>query len=125
MEIRISTQNDIPTIAGLAESNLAEQMRTYLDYLPAKTVNHVTGDTSKKGNMTDIVKGLSDEQIDELAAHYAELPYKPMKQPFDAALAKAGQKLHDDSGCKKCHPKAARWRKTRPPSSPVSPRATC
>ncbi|MCO4198704.1 cytochrome c553 [Aeromonas hydrophila] len=53
--------------------------------------------------MTDIVKGLSDEQIDELAAHYAELPYKPMKQPFDAALAKAGQKLHDDSGCKKCH----------------------
>lgn len=99
----ISTQNDIPTIAGLAESNLAEQLRTYLDGRPAKTVNHVTGDTSKKGNMTDIVKGLSDEQIDELAAHYAELPYKPMKQPFDAALAKAGQKLHDDSGCKKCH----------------------
>lgn len=45
----ISTQNDIPTIAGLAESNLAEQMRTYLDGRPAKTVNHVTGDTSKKG----------------------------------------------------------------------------
>ncbi|WP_033136692.1 periplasmic diheme shuttle PdsA [Aeromonas finlandensis] len=99
----ISTHTDIPTIAGVAESNLAEQLRTYLDGRPAKTVNHVTGDTSKQGNMIDIVKGLSDEQIDELAAHYAELPYKPMKQPFDAALAKAGQKLHEESGCKKCH----------------------
>jgi sulfide dehydrogenase cytochrome subunit len=99
----ISTHNDIPTIAGLAEANISEQLRTYLDGRPAKTVNHVTGDTSKQGNMTDIVKGLSDDQIDELAAHYAELPYQPMKQPFDAALAKAGQKLHEESGCKKCH----------------------
>ncbi|HIC8840755.1 MULTISPECIES: periplasmic diheme shuttle PdsA [Aeromonas] len=99
----ISSHTDIPTIAGIAESNLAEQMRSYLDGRPAKTVNHVTGDTSKQGNMTDIVKGLSDDQIDELAAYYAELPYQPMKQPFDAALAKAGQKLHEESGCKKCH----------------------
>ena len=99
----VSTHQDIPTIAGIAESNLGDQMRSYLDGRPAKTVNHVTGDTSKKGNMTEVVKGLKDEQIDELAAHYAALAYKPLKQPFDAALAAAGQKLHDDSGCKKCH----------------------
>ncbi|MFB2862089.1 c-type cytochrome [Aeromonas sp. MdU4] len=99
----ISAHNDMPTIAGIAESNLASQMRSYLDGRPAKTVNHVTGDTSKKENMTDIVKGLSDDQIDELAAYYAELPYKSMKQPFDAGLAKAGKKLHDEQGCKKCH----------------------
>ena len=99
----VSTHADIPTIAGIAESNLGDQMRSYLDGRPAKTVNHVSGDTSKKGNMTDVVKSLKDEQIDELAAHYAALSYKPLKQPVDAALAAAGQKLHDGSGCKKCH----------------------
>ena len=99
----ISTHADIPTIAGIAEINLGDQLRSYLDGRPAKTVNHVSGDTSKQGNMADIVKGLSDEQIDELAAHYAGLSYTPMKQPFDAALAQTGQKLHESAGCEKCH----------------------
>lgn len=98
----VSTKQDIPTIAGIAEANLGEQMRAYLDGRPAKTVNHVTGDTSKKGNMTDVVKGLNDAQIDELAAHFAALPFSATKQPFDAAKAAQGKKVHAAS-CEKCH----------------------
>lgn len=92
----VSTHADVPTIAGIPEINLGDQMRSYHDGRPAKAI----GD---KGNMTDVVKKLSEEQIDELAAHYAALTFKPMKQPFDAALAKTGEKLHADAKCEKCH----------------------
>ncbi|PJG57549.1 periplasmic diheme shuttle PdsA [Aeromonas cavernicola] len=98
----VSSHTDIPTIAGLAEANIGDQLRTYLDGRPAKTVKHVSGDTSKQGNMSEVVKGLNEAQIDELAAHFAALPYTAMKQPFDAAKAAAGQKLHKAS-CEKCH----------------------
>lgn len=91
----VSTHADIPTIAGIPEINLGDQMRSYHDGRPAKVVDGK--------NMTDIVKKLSEEQIDELAAHYAALTFKPMKQPFDAALAKTGEKLHADAKCEKCH----------------------
>ncbi|MGY3887173.1 periplasmic diheme shuttle PdsA [Aeromonas aquatica] len=91
----VSTHADIPTIAGIAEINLGDQLRSYLDGRPAKVVDGK--------NMTDIVKKLSEEQIDELAAHYAGLSYTPMKQPFDAALAQTGKKLHESAGCEKCH----------------------
>ncbi|MCH7369606.1 cytochrome c-553 [Aeromonas sp. MR16] len=91
----MSTHADIPTIAGIAEINLGDQLRSYLDGRPAKVVDGK--------NMTDIVKKLSEEQIDELAAHYAGLSYTPMKQPFDAALAQTGKKLHESAGCEKCH----------------------
>ncbi|MGL5948400.1 MAG: c-type cytochrome [Aeromonas sp.] len=99
----VSQHTDIPTIAGLAQSNLADQMRAYLDGRPAKTVNHVSGDTSKKGNMTEAVKALSEEQIDALAEHYSALPFKALAQPFDAALAATGKALHESADCKKCH----------------------
>lgn len=91
----VSTHADIPTIAGIPEINLGDQMRSYHDGRPAKVVDGK--------NMTDIVKKLSEEQIDELAAHYSALTFKPMKQPFDAALAKTGEKLHADAKCEKCH----------------------
>lgn len=91
----VSTHADVPTIAGIAEANLGEQMRSYLDGRPAKAI---------KGNdMTKEVKKLSEEQIDELAAHYAALTFKPMKQPVDAALAATGKALHTSAGCEKCH----------------------
>lgn len=91
----VSTHADIPTIAGIAETNLGDQLRSYLDGRPAKVVDGK--------NMTDIVKKLGDEQIDELAAHYAGLSYAPMKQSFDATLAQTGKKLHESAGCEKCH----------------------
>lgn len=98
----VSTQTDIPTIAGIPEWNLSDQMFQYLDGRPAKTVNYVLGDTSKTGDMLSIVESLSEDQIEDLAAHYAELPFVRAQQPFDADLAAAGKVLHDKS-CARCH----------------------
>ncbi|MFR9719351.1 c-type cytochrome [Aeromonas diversa] len=98
----ISLSQAIPTIGGLPAVNLGEQMRTYLEGRPAKRVNQVSGDTSKAGDMTQVMKSLSDAQIDALAAYYAALPFVPAKQPFDAAKAAAGKALHQ-AKCEKCH----------------------
>ena len=52
--------------------------------------------------MCAIAADLSEDDIDALAAAYAELPYVKAKQDFDAGLAAAGEALHDEH-CDKCH----------------------
>ncbi|PSU33950.1 c-type cytochrome [Photobacterium lutimaris] len=98
----VSSQTDIPTISGIPEWNLSDQMLQYLDGRPAKTVNYVHGDTSQSDDMANIVESLSEDQIEALAAHYAELPFVRAQQPFDADLAAMGKELHDKS-CARCH----------------------
>ncbi len=61
------------------------------------------GDTSRAPtNMCAIAAELSEDDIDALAVAYAELPYVPAKQDFDAGLAATGKAVHDEL-CDKCH----------------------
>ena len=53
-------------------------------------------------DMNMIVKRLSDEDIEAVAAFYSEQTWRPHNQPFDAALAKRGAAVHDIK-CDKCH----------------------
>ena len=53
-------------------------------------------------NMCAAVADLSDDDIDEIAAHYAAMPFVAVKQEFDAALAAAGQAIHERD-CAVCH----------------------
>jgi sulfide dehydrogenase cytochrome subunit len=52
--------------------------------------------------MCKVTEGLSDDDIEAIAASYAELPYVRAKQDFDAALASAGEAIHDEH-CDRCH----------------------
>lgn len=45
---------------------------------------------------------LTDPQIEQLAHHFADMPFKAADQKFDAALAATGKGLHDKN-CKGCH----------------------
>ena len=45
---------------------------------------------------------LSDDDIVELAAHFAEMPYKLAREDFDAALAAEGEEIHKKD-CGMCH----------------------
>ena len=54
------------------------------------------------GVMCQISASLSDDDIVELAAHFAEMPYKPAGEDFDAALAAEGEKIHKKD-CGMCH----------------------
>ncbi|WP_218768522.1 c-type cytochrome [Vibrio parahaemolyticus] len=99
----VSSDTNIPTIAGIPEFNFFDQMLRYLEGRPSASVNHVYGDTSqKKGDMMTIVKSLSEAQIEELAKHYAGLEFVPAKQSFDQALAMKGKAIHAKS-CENCH----------------------
>ncbi|WP_218763570.1 c-type cytochrome [Vibrio parahaemolyticus] len=99
----VSSDTNIPTIAGIPEFNFFDQMLRYLEGRPSASINHVYGDTSqKKGDMVTIVKSLSEAQIEELAKHYAGLEFVPAKQSFDQALAMKGKAIHAKS-CENCH----------------------
>ena len=45
---------------------------------------------------------LTEDQIIELAAHFAAMPYAAAGEEFDAALADAGKAIHDRD-CAICH----------------------
>jgi cytochrome c553 len=53
--------------------------------------------------MQAFVKGLTDEQISQLAKYYATQPAKPAPKEVDAAKAARGALLSQQAGCVSCH----------------------
>ncbi|MCG6287583.1 c-type cytochrome [Vibrio vulnificus] len=98
----VSGHTDIPTIAGIPEFNLSDQMLRYLEGRPANTVQHVSGDIRQSGDMATIVRSLTEDEIEQLAAYYADMEFVRAKQPFDQALANQGKAIHLKS-CESCH----------------------
>lgn len=103
----VSQWSDVPTIAGLAEFVHVDALFIYQDEArPCAESEYRQGDTSRAATtMCAIAAELSEDDIDELAAAYAEMPYVKAKQDFDADKAAAGQALHDKH-CDKCHSEA-------------------
>jgi sulfide dehydrogenase cytochrome subunit len=100
----VSQSSDVPTIAGLAEFVHIDALFFYQDEArPCAESEYRHGDTSRAATtMCAIAADLSEADIEELAAAYAELPYVKAKQEFDASLAAAGKALHD-ADCDRCH----------------------
>ena len=100
----VSQWTDVPTIAGMPEFVHADALFIYKDGArPCAESKYRQGDTSRPATtMCAIAADLSEDDIEALAAAYAELPYVKAKQEFDADLAAAGKALHDDK-CDRCH----------------------
>lgn len=100
----VSQWTDVPTIAGLAEFVHVDALYVYAEEArPCSESKYRQGDTSRPATtMCAIAANLSEDDIDGLAAAYAELPYVKAKQDFDADLAAAGKALHEEH-CDKCH----------------------
>jgi sulfide dehydrogenase cytochrome subunit len=100
----VSQHTDVPTIAGLPEFTHADALYFFRDEeRPCSESEYRYGDTSRPATtMCAVTADLSDDQIDEIAAHYFELPFVPAQQDFDAALAAQGKAIHD-ANCEKCH----------------------
>lgn len=98
----VSSNTNIPSIAGIPEFNHVDQMLRYLEGRPAATVNYIYGDTSKKGDMASVVKSLNESQIEQIAKYYSEIEFVRADQPFDEALAAKGKAIHLKS-CESCH----------------------
>ena len=100
----VSQWNDVPTIAGIPEFVHADALYIFRDGdRPCSESEFRQGDTSRAATtMCDVTADLSDEQIDEIAAYYAEKPFVAAKQEFDADKAAAGQAIHE-ANCDRCH----------------------
>ena len=79
-----------PTIAGLSKDYFIEVMEGF-----------ASGDV-KATIMDRIAKGYNKKEIEQLADHYAGLPFVKAVQTFDPSQVKKGAKLHDKY-CEKCH----------------------
>jgi sulfide dehydrogenase cytochrome subunit len=100
----VSTESDVPTIAGFSAAYVSESLMHYKKkerHCPE--AKYHSGD--KKGQKTDmcaIANDLSDADMKGLAQYYAGKKFVRAQQNFDPALAKKGKELHDRS-CEKCH----------------------
>ncbi len=95
-----SEDDKVPSIAGFSSAVIEDAMAAYKDEeRPADKYKPKDGEET---DMIAIAKKLSDEDVKKAAAHYSQQKFMPHKQPFDAALAKKGAKVHKKR-CEKCH----------------------
>lgn len=100
----ISTESDVPIIAGASAVFIEDTFYSYKDELrPAIESKYRLGDKERPPtDMKKIADELSDEQISELATYYSSIAFIPAKQKFDISKAKIGKRIHAKK-CNKCH----------------------
>ncbi len=100
----VSQESDVPSIAGFSDIAISDILVAYQEgSRTAISSKFRAGDTSRpETNMNEIAEGLSEEEIEELAAHYAAKTFVPAKQSFDPDKAALGAKIHKIQ-CTKCH----------------------
>lgn len=103
----VSQWSDMPSIAGIPEFVLSDALYIYQDEArPCAESKYRQGDTSRAPKtMCAVAQALSEDEIDALAAAYAEMGWTKVKQDFDADLAAAGKAIHD-ADCDRCHSEA-------------------
>lgn len=100
----VSSESDIPTIAGASDVFISDTMLAYQDGSRiAIESKYRHGDTARAAtDMKKISKDLTEEQIEEIATYFSEQAFVAAKQEFDDSLVSKGKKTHE-SRCKKCH----------------------
>ena len=86
-------QANVPIIAGVPAIIQEDALYAYAD-----------GDRNCGAvpMMCNVVSGLTEDQVIELAAHFAAMPFAPASEEFDTELAAAGESLHKKD-CAICH----------------------
>lgn len=100
----VSTESDVPSIAGISPFIIEEYMFEYRDEGRICRESEYRTDTIDKPatDMCVVAKDLSEEEIPEIAEHYGSMDFTPAMQEFDAAKAAIGKKVHRKD-CEKCH----------------------
>ncbi len=99
-----STEPTIPIIGGFSALYTIDSFTAYQDEArPCGEVKYPAGPhEGEAGDMCKVTKELSEEEIGQLAEHFAAKPFVLAKQNVDAALVKQGASVHKRQ-CKKCH----------------------
>lgn len=99
-----SGHEDIPSIGGQSQEYMAKNLRSFQVWgRPCVKSAFRYGDTSRpRTDMCKIAEGLSEEDIETITTHFADLPFVPARQPFDAEKAGLGAAVHAEK-CETCH----------------------
>ena len=99
-----SSEPQVPTIGGFSAPYTTDSMIAYQEQeRPCPEAEYPGGDKKgQKTTMCEIAKELSNEEIEQLAAYYADKPFVRAQQAFDAGLAEQGKDIHE-SKCDRCH----------------------
>lgn len=87
------TDSDTPIIAGIPALVQEDALYAYIDG---------ERNCGSKPLMCKAAARLTEDQVADLAAHFAAMPFVPAGESFDADLAAAGKQIHDDA-CAICH----------------------
>jgi sulfide dehydrogenase cytochrome subunit len=111
----VSTDSDVPTIAGQASGFLRRTLNTFQVWgRPCIKSAYRHGDTTRPAtDMCQIAEGLTGEDIRALADHYSQQTFVPASQPWDESKAAAGKTLHEEH-CETCHEQGGRAAETAP-----------
>jgi sulfide dehydrogenase cytochrome subunit len=105
----VSTEADVPTIAGYSEEYFTQSMDMYMNAdRPCVETEYRSG--SRKGlktSMCEVVKGLGEGDIQLMAEYFARQKFVPTVQAYDAEWAKTGKVIHETK-CDECHSDAGR-----------------
>jgi len=100
----VSTESDVPSIAGVSPFIIEEYMFEYRDDArPCRESKYRTGDTDRPAtDMCTVAKELSEDEIPEITEYYSTKEFVAAPQEFDVEKAAVGAKIHRRD-CEKCH----------------------
>ncbi|MCH8072367.1 MAG: cytochrome c-553 [Proteobacteria bacterium] len=100
----VSTESDMPSIAGVSAFIIEEYMFEYRDGArPCRESKYRSGDTARPAtDMCVVAKELSEDEIPKIAEFYGSREFIAAAQEFDVEKAAVGAKIHRRD-CEKCH----------------------
>ncbi len=100
----VSTESDVPSIAGISPFIIEEYMFEYRDEARiCREIKFRSGDLEQpETDMCVVAQDLNEDDIAGIAEFYGSKEFVAAKQEFDADKAAAGAKVHKKL-CEKCH----------------------
>lgn len=95
-----STMPDVPIIAGFSYEGFLNTIDVFRENERIALKFHKPGEPETV--MNEIAKGLSDEEVLNLADYFSKRDFKPAQQSVNTELARRGEVIHKRS-CERCH----------------------
>lgn len=102
----VSDDPEVPTIAGASDFFLENQLAIYAEEArPCEA--HFFEEKAAESDLSvedhcAIAKGLSDDEVVEIAGYFSRQPFAAADQEIDEGLAQRGASIHA-ADCKSCH----------------------
>jgi cytochrome subunit of sulfide dehydrogenase len=103
----VSSEAEVPSIAGYSEDYFIYSLELYQKKeRPCIDAKYPAGNMKgQRTSMCEIVKGMSEREIEQMSEYFADQEFVRSRQTYDAELAKQGEEIHVNK-CDECHSNA-------------------